>query len=173
MRHLSTALLENGSVNSPKLRTCLLKHGIRFNALSPRQQCLDRNTERVPSIVGFASSAGRRPSTKPPPRRARRCRGCTPAPTGSSCRPRPRRENRNAGRRRWPDAKRCRGKNARLPRLPTMKRGSDQRYKQIYLTQFYDQGKEHRLVGVTRQDHRGLEMILPNPNVHVLVPHCG
>ena len=44
--------------------------------------------------------------------------------------------------------------------LPTMKRGSDQRYKQIYLTQFYDQSKEHRLVGVTRQDHRGLGKLL-------------
>ena len=41
-----------------------------------------------------------------------------------------------------------------LPRLPAVKKGSDQRYKQIYLTTFYDQTKEHRLVGVTRKNHR-------------------
>jgi hypothetical protein len=47
-----------------------------------------------------------------------------------------------------------------LPRLPAAKKGSDQRYKQIYLTMFYDQTKEHRLVGVTRKNHRGLGSLL-------------
>lgn len=44
----------------------------------------------------------------------------------------------------------------RPPRLPTVKAGSDQRYKQFYLTAFYDQEQEHRLVSVTRRNHRGL-----------------
>jgi hypothetical protein len=47
-----------------------------------------------------------------------------------------------------------------LPALPAVKKGSDQRYKQIYVTIFYDQSKEHRLVGVTRKDHRGLGQLL-------------
>ena len=34
-----------------------------------------------------------------------------------------------------------------LPPLPAIKKGSDQRYKQVYLSCFYDQAKEHRLVG--------------------------
>lgn len=51
-------------------------------------------------------------------------------------------------------------KRAALAPLATMKKGSDQRYKQIYLSCFYDQGKEHRLVGVTRKDHRGLGQLL-------------
>jgi len=46
------------------------------------------------------------------------------------------------------------------PRLPAVKAGSDQRYKQMYLTAFYDQDQEHRLVSVTRRDHRGLGKLL-------------
>src|SRR5207302_2214504 len=46
------------------------------------------------------------------------------------------------------------------PRLPAVKSGSDQRYKQIYVTAFYDHEQEHRLVSVTRQDHRGLGKLL-------------
>jgi hypothetical protein len=45
-------------------------------------------------------------------------------------------------------------------RLPAVKSGSDQRYKQIYVTAFYDQEQEHRLVSVTRQDHHGLGKLL-------------
>ena len=47
-----------------------------------------------------------------------------------------------------------------LARLGPVKQGSDQRYKQVYVTIFYDQKKEHRLVGVTRKDHRGLGKLL-------------
>jgi hypothetical protein len=46
------------------------------------------------------------------------------------------------------------------PRLPAVKTGSDQRYKQMYLTAFYDQDQKHRLVSVTRQDHHGLGKLL-------------
>jgi hypothetical protein len=48
----------------------------------------------------------------------------------------------------------------RLPSLGAVKGGSDQRYKQVYVTAFYDQDQDHRLVGVTRQDHRGLGKLL-------------
>jgi hypothetical protein len=51
-------------------------------------------------------------------------------------------------------------KRRELPRLPTVKTGSDLDHKQIYLTAFYDQGMEHRLIGVTRKDHRGLGKLL-------------
>jgi hypothetical protein len=47
-----------------------------------------------------------------------------------------------------------------LPRLPAAKAGSDQGYKQVYLSAFYDQGMDHRLIGVTRKDHRGLGTLL-------------
>lgn len=53
-----------------------------------------------------------------------------------------------------------RGGRGRLKRLGTVKKGSDQRYKQIYLTSFYDQSQEHRLVGVTRQEIKGLKQLL-------------
>jgi hypothetical protein len=45
------------------------------------------------------------------------------------------------------------------PLLP-MKKGSDQRYKQIYVSIFYDQTKDHRLVGVTRKKLAGLAQLL-------------
>jgi hypothetical protein len=48
----------------------------------------------------------------------------------------------------------------RLARLGSVKKGSDQRYKQVYVTILYDQAKAHRLVGVTRKDHRGLGKLL-------------
>jgi len=53
-----------------------------------------------------------------------------------------------------------RAKRRRLLRLGAVKQGSDQRYKQVYLTAFYDQSREHRLVGLTRQDHRELGKLL-------------
>lgn len=46
------------------------------------------------------------------------------------------------------------------PRLPSVKKAADQRYKQMYLTACYDQDQAHRLVSVTRQDHRGLGKLL-------------
>jgi hypothetical protein len=46
------------------------------------------------------------------------------------------------------------------PRLPGVKAAADQRYKQIYVTAFYDQEQEHRLVSVTRLDHRGMGKLL-------------
>lgn len=45
-------------------------------------------------------------------------------------------------------------------RLSAVKPGSDQRYKQFYLTAFYDQDHKHRLVGVTRRNHTGLGELL-------------
>jgi hypothetical protein len=53
-----------------------------------------------------------------------------------------------------------RKRGQRRPRLAGVKEGSDQRYKQMYLTAFYDQDQEHRLVSVTRGDHRGLGKLL-------------
>jgi hypothetical protein len=47
-----------------------------------------------------------------------------------------------------------------LKPLGPVKKGSDQRYKQIYVTSFYDQGQEHRLVGVTRGKVKGLQRLL-------------
>lgn len=55
----------------------------------------------------------------------------------------------------------------RLRTLPAMKRGSDQRYKQVYVTAFYDQGKEHRLIGVTRHKQRGLGKLLRRDSARV------
>jgi hypothetical protein len=51
-------------------------------------------------------------------------------------------------------------KRQNLPALPTLRKGSDQRYKQIYVSIFYDQSKEHRLVGVTRKKLAGLGQLL-------------
>lgn len=48
----------------------------------------------------------------------------------------------------------------RKPPLPAVKAGAEQRYKQFYLTAFYDQTQDHRLVSVTRQDHHGLGKLL-------------
>jgi hypothetical protein len=48
----------------------------------------------------------------------------------------------------------------RLARLAAVKKGSDQRYKQVYLTAFYDQTMDHRLVGVTREKQQGLGKLL-------------
>jgi hypothetical protein len=48
----------------------------------------------------------------------------------------------------------------RLPALGPVKKGSDQRFKQVYVTILYDQQQKHRLVGVTRKDHKGLGKLL-------------
>jgi hypothetical protein len=48
----------------------------------------------------------------------------------------------------------------RLRRLGPLKKGTDQRYKQIYVSSLYDQEQEHRLVGVTREKVKGLKQLL-------------
>lgn len=53
-----------------------------------------------------------------------------------------------------------RNKRGKLRRLPALKSGSDQRYKQIYVSVFYDQDQAHRLVGVTRHRIAGLQRLL-------------
>lgn len=44
--------------------------------------------------------------------------------------------------------------------LGRVKKGSDQRYKQIYVTIFYDQSQKYRLVGVTCKKVEGLKRLL-------------
>ena len=51
-------------------------------------------------------------------------------------------------------------KRRALRRLGAVKAGSDQRYKQVYVTCLYDQKREHRLLGVTRKKHRELGKLL-------------
>ena len=53
-----------------------------------------------------------------------------------------------------------RHKRGKLKPLGAVKKGSDQRYKQIYVTCFYDQSHEHRLVGVTGKKIKGLKRLL-------------
>jgi hypothetical protein len=48
----------------------------------------------------------------------------------------------------------------RLKRLGAVKKGTDQHYKQVYVTSIYDQEQEHRLVGVTRGQLKGLKRLL-------------
>jgi hypothetical protein len=53
-----------------------------------------------------------------------------------------------------------RKRGVRRPGLPSVKKGSDQRWKQMYLTRFYDEENEHRLVSVTRGNHQALGRLL-------------
>jgi hypothetical protein len=53
-----------------------------------------------------------------------------------------------------------RAQRRRLKRLGAVRKGTDQRYKQVYVTAFYDQDQEHRLVGVTRKQAKGLQQLL-------------
>lgn len=76
-----------------------------------------------------------------------------------------RRETTLRHRRENPDARRDKGRKRR--RLPAVKKGSDQRYKQFYLTAFYDQEQKRRLVGVTRKDHKGLGKLLRRDGARV------
>lgn len=48
----------------------------------------------------------------------------------------------------------------RLGKLRSVKKGSNQRYKQVYVTCLYDQNHEHRLVGVTAGKVKGLNRLL-------------
>ena len=51
-------------------------------------------------------------------------------------------------------------KRWKLRRLGVVKKGSDQRYKQVYVTCLYDQSHDHRLVGVTSKKVKGLKRLL-------------
>jgi hypothetical protein len=51
-------------------------------------------------------------------------------------------------------------KRKKLKPLGRVRKGSDQRYKQIYVTIFYDQDQKHRLVGVTCGKVKGLKRLL-------------
>lgn len=62
-----------------------------------------------------------------------------------------------------------RERRRRLAKLRPVKEGTDQRYKQAYVTDFYDQGQDHRLVGVTRKGHKGLGKMLRREAARVLL----
>lgn len=68
-------------------------------------------------------------------------------------------EKRRATVRAW-RRKTPRKRRGKLRRLGAVKQGSDQRYKQVYVTAFYDQSQKHRLVGVTRREAKGLGRLL-------------
>jgi hypothetical protein len=57
-------------------------------------------------------------------------------------------------------AKMTRTQRRGLRPLGPVKKGTDQRYKQMYVSSFYDQEQEHRLVGVTRGRVKGLKELL-------------
>jgi hypothetical protein len=67
-------------------------------------------------------------------------------------------------------AKMPRKQRRRLRRLGSVKKGTDQRYKQMYLSSIYDQEQEHRLVGVTRQKIKGLQHLLRREAARVRLP---
>lgn len=60
-----------------------------------------------------------------------------------------------------------RRKRGKLKRLAAVKQGSDQRYKQIYVTVLHDQDQAHSLVGVTRKGVAGLERLLKRDGARV------
>jgi hypothetical protein len=51
-------------------------------------------------------------------------------------------------------------KRQKLKPLGAVNKGSDQRYKQVYVTRIYDQEQEHCLVGVTCKKVKGLKRLL-------------
>lgn len=61
-------------------------------------------------------------------------------------------------------------RGARRGRLPAVKAGADQRYKQFFVTEFYSQDHERKLVGVTRGDHRKLGRLLRHEAARVRLP---
>jgi hypothetical protein len=54
--------------------------------------------------------------------------------------------------------RRRRGRKCRP--VPKAKRGADQRYKEFKIVTYYDQAREHRLVSVTRGDHRSAGQLM-------------
>jgi hypothetical protein len=85
-------------------------------------------------------------------------------PTTTATEKRKRRATVVAKRKRMPAEQR-----GQLPPLAKVKGGSDQRYKQVYVTAFYDQEQDHRLVGVTREGHRDLGRLLRREAARVLL----
>ncbi len=63
-----------------------------------------------------------------------------------------------------------RAKQSKLKPLGRVGKGSDQRYKQIYVTIFYDQDQKHRLVGVTCKKVEGLRRLLKTEAARVRLP---
>jgi hypothetical protein len=78
-------------------------------------------------------------------------------------------DKRRATVQRKRQAKRAR-KGVKRARLSAVKRGADQRYKQLYLTSFYDQDKSHRLVSVTRGDHAAMGQLLGRDAARLRLP---
>jgi hypothetical protein len=68
-------------------------------------------------------------------------------------------DKRRATTRKW-RKQTPRKKRGKLKRLPAVKKGSDQRYKQMYVSILYDQDQSHRLVDVTRHGVLGLARML-------------
>ncbi len=62
-----------------------------------------------------------------------------------------------------------RKKRGKLKRLPAVRKGSDQRYKQIYVTILHDQDQAHSLVGVTRKGVPGLARLLKHDGERVKI----
>jgi hypothetical protein len=61
-------------------------------------------------------------------------------------------------------------KGVKRARLSAVKWGADQRYKQLYLTSFYNQDKSHRLVSVTRGDHEAMGKLLGRDAARLRLP---
>jgi hypothetical protein len=61
-------------------------------------------------------------------------------------------------------------KGVRRKRLAAVKGGADQRYKQLYLTSFYNQDKSRRLVSVTRGDHAAMGKLLGRDAARLRLP---
>lgn len=59
---------------------------------------------------------------------------------------------------------------AKRQRLGAVKAGADGRYKQFFVTEFYDQDHEHKLVGATRGDHRKLGKLLRQEAERIRLP---
>jgi hypothetical protein len=63
-----------------------------------------------------------------------------------------------------------RKRGVRRGRLRGVKTGADQRYKQFFVTEFYSQNHQRKLVGVTRGDHRRLGRVLRREAARVRLP---
>jgi hypothetical protein len=61
-------------------------------------------------------------------------------------------------------------RGVRRPRLGPVKKGADQRFKQLYLVSIHDEGQKRRLVGVTRGNHRRLGRLLRRAAASVRLP---
>ena len=66
-----------------------------------------------------------------------------------------------------------REKRRALEPLGPVKKGSDQRYKQVYVTCIYDQDHQHRLVGVTCKKVKGLKRLLRREAARVRLRGAG